>query len=46
MELRDLLSETRSNILRDVTTAVDGYTADGALWSDDALIRDLRDAEE
>ena len=46
MNLRDLLAETRGNILRDVSTAVDGRVADGALWSDDALIRYLRDAEE
>lgn len=32
MNLRDLLAETRGNILRDVSTAVDGRVADGALF--------------
>lgn len=46
MRLRDLLSELRKNILRDISTAVDGRTSDGSLWDDDSLILYIRDAEE
>lgn len=46
MNLRDLLTELRKNILRDVSTAVDGRVADGSLWDDDTLILYIRDAEE
>lgn len=46
MNLRDLLTELRKNILRDISTAVDGRVSDGALWDDDSLILYIRDAEE
>lgn len=44
MDLRELLSETRRNILRDISTAVNKQS-DDELWSDDALIMYIRDAE-
>lgn len=46
MNLRDLLTELRKNVLRDISTAVDGRVSDGALWDDDSLILYIRDAEE
>lgn len=45
MNLRDLLDELRSNILRDVSSAADGRVKDGASWTDPALLRYIRDAE-
>lgn len=45
MILRDLLTELRVNILRDASTAVTGGTED-SLWSDETLVRYIRDAEE
>lgn len=45
MNLRELLDETRRNILRDISTAVTRQN-DDELWSDDALVLYIRDAEE
>lgn len=45
MILRDLLDELRSNILRDTSTALTSAN-DDALWSDAALVRYIREAEE
>lgn len=45
MELRELLDELRTNVLRDVSTVMNGDDAD-QLWSDATLVRYLRDAEE
>lgn len=44
MELRELLDELRGNVLRDVSTVVNGDPDE--LWSDATLVRYLRDAEE
>lgn len=46
MILRDLLAELRQNILRDVSTIVTGTSQDDYLWTDEALIRYIKDAEE
>lgn len=46
MILRDLLAELRQNILRDVSTIVTGLAQADFLWTDEALIRYIRDAEE
>lgn len=45
MNLRELLDETRRNILRDVSTAVEQQNGD-ELWGDDALVLYIRDAED
>lgn len=45
MTLGELLAELRGNILRDVSTIVDGSDSDD-LWTDESLIRYIRDAEE
>lgn len=45
MELRELLEELRSNVLRDVSSSVNGDDED-SLWTDATLVRYLRDAEE
>lgn len=44
MELKELLDELRSNVLRDVTTAVQANPAN-YLWSDATLVRYINDAE-
>ena len=46
MKLSELLGELRRNVLRDASTAANGRDVDDALWSDDALLLYLRDAEE
>lgn len=46
MILRDLLGELRRNILRDVSTAANGRDVDDSMWTDDALLLYIRDAEE
>ena len=45
MTLRELLDELRRNVLRDMSTAVGGRDIDQSLWSDDALVMYLQDAE-
>jgi hypothetical protein len=45
MNLRELLDEARRNVLRDISTAVTRQN-DDELWSDDALVMYIRDAEE
>lgn len=45
MILRDLLAELRDNILRDTSTALTSAN-DDSLWSDETLVRYIRDAEE
>lgn len=45
MTLRELLGELRRNILRDVSTAADGRVKDDSIWTDDALLLYIRDAE-
>lgn len=45
MILRDLLAELRENILRDTSTALVSPNSD-SLWSDEALVRYIRDAED
>lgn len=46
MNLRELLDETRRHILRDISTTVAGKPGDGGLWTDEALVLYIRDAEE
>lgn len=46
MNLRDLLGELRRNILRDTSTIANGNEVDGSLWTDDALLLYIRNAEE
>lgn len=46
MNLRDLLGELRRNILRDASTAANGREVDDSIWTDDALLLYIRDAEE
>lgn len=46
MILRDLLAELRQNILRDVSDIVTAPSQDELLWTDEALIRYINDAEE
>lgn len=46
MKLSELLGELRRNVLRDASTAANGRDVDDSLWSDDALLLYLRDAEE
>ena len=46
MNLRDLLGELRRNVLRDASTAANGREVDDSIWSDDALLLYIRDAEE
>lgn len=45
MTLRELLDELRRNILRDVSTAANGRVKDDSIWSDEALLLYIRDAE-
>jgi hypothetical protein len=45
MTLRELLTELRSTLLRDTSTAVEGG-AEGQLWADASLVMYIRDAEE
>jgi hypothetical protein len=45
MNLRELLDELRRNILRDVSTAANGRIKDDSIWSDEALLLYIRDAE-
>lgn len=45
MTLRELLDELRRNILRDVSTAANNRIKDGSIWTDDALLLYIRDAE-
>lgn len=46
MILRDILGELRRNILRDASTAANGQEVDDSIWTDDALLLYIRDAEE
>jgi hypothetical protein len=45
MNLRELLDELRRNILRDVSTAANGRIKDDSIWTDEALLLYIRDAE-